>query len=640
MILYFADNEVPEGIGSTVLKSMAEAISRFVERIRLEDAMRRSEARFEIANETFQLLVENSPFGIYTVDADFRVAQMNINTQNGAFKNVRPAIGADFSQAMHTLWSPDVAKEVVSHFRKTLDTGEPYYSPRFTNTRHDIGVAESYEWELHRIRLPDGRWGVVCYYYDSTALRKAQESLQLSEERLRLAVEVGQLGTWDWNLLSDEIVWSDEHYRLQGYEPGEVEASFEAWVSRVHPDDRDHVLAAVQTAKAQKRDYVQEYRVRFPDGVVRWCAARGRFYYDRDGKAVRMLGHIRDITAQKNSQEQLILLLREVNHRSKNLLAQVQAIAMLTAKGNPSDFAAKFSERLQGLSAAQDLLVKSGWKEVSIRAIFLSQLSGISDLIGTRVRLQGPELELAAGAVQSMAMAAHELATNAMKYGALSNNSGGVDVAWSVVEQEAGPVLKISWVEHGGPKVSPPGRTGFGTRVLRNVVQDALDATVQMDYRPEGLSWSLECQARNALSSDVQRVGKSEIRSAEPAALGKTVLIVEDEPLIALELKEILSDSGYAVWGPANSVASATALLTESDPDCAVLDVHLGGETSEAVAQRLQAAGTPFVILSGYSTEQLPSAYRGAPSLSKPLEPRQLLAELRKMLEARTYARS
>jgi signal transduction histidine kinase len=133
--------------------------------------------------QTFSQLVERAPFGIYVVDSQLRIAHMNIGSQRGTFGNVHPVIGRDFSEAMRILWSEPVAAGIITAFRRTLDTGEPYFSPRFTNPRADVGRTESYEWELHRIVLPDGQYGVVCYYFDSTELRNAEEALRNADRR-------------------------------------------------------------------------------------------------------------------------------------------------------------------------------------------------------------------------------------------------------------------------------------------------------------------------------------------------------------------------------------------------------------------------------------------------------------------------
>ena len=142
-----------------------------------EEAVRRSQ-------KIFHELIERSPFGTYVIDSQFRIAIMNTSSQAGAFCNVQPLIGRDFAEAMHTLWPDEVAEEIIGHFRNTLDTGNPYYSRDFINPRNDVEIVEAYEWELHRIALPDGQNGVICYYYDSTKLRQAEAAVRESERRL------------------------------------------------------------------------------------------------------------------------------------------------------------------------------------------------------------------------------------------------------------------------------------------------------------------------------------------------------------------------------------------------------------------------------------------------------------------------
>ena len=146
------------------------------ERKHAEQVIRRNE-------QTFANLIEHAPFGIYAVDAHLRVTHMNRGSREGAFRNVRTVIGSDLGDVMRVLWPQAVASEVVSAFRHTLDTGEPYLSSRFVNPRADVQATESYEWELHPIVLPDGQRGVVCYYFDSTRLRNAEEELREADRR-------------------------------------------------------------------------------------------------------------------------------------------------------------------------------------------------------------------------------------------------------------------------------------------------------------------------------------------------------------------------------------------------------------------------------------------------------------------------
>ena len=148
------------------------------ERKKAEEAIRQNE-------QTFLKLIESSPFGIYVVNSQFRIEHMNKGSQNGAFRNVRPVIGRDFSEAMHILWPETIASEILSHFRQTLETGKPYYSPPFVKPRHDVKIVEAYEWELQRTKLPNGEFGVICYYYDSTKLRETERKLNEAQAQLK-----------------------------------------------------------------------------------------------------------------------------------------------------------------------------------------------------------------------------------------------------------------------------------------------------------------------------------------------------------------------------------------------------------------------------------------------------------------------
>ena len=206
---------------------------------------------------------------------------------------------------------------------------------------------------------------------------------------------------------------------------------------------------------------------------------------------------LRDITERKRHEEHAQLLMREVNHRAKNMLAVVQSIARQTAATNPDEFMARFGERIQALSKSQDLLVQTEWKGVDMAALVQSQLAHFEDLIGTRIELTGPPLSISASAAQTIGMALHELCTNAGKYGALSNRDGRLEVSWSLEcagkEEEA---FAMSWREVGGPPVSIPARLGFGSTVIRRLAKENLDAQVDLDFAASGLSWRLRCLAK------------------------------------------------------------------------------------------------------------------------------------------------
>ena len=185
-------------------------------------------------------------------------------------------------------------------------------------------------------------------------------------------------------------------------------------------------------------------------------------------------------------------MMYEVNHRAKNLLAVVQAVARQTAKtGDPGTFIERLSDRIAGLAASQDLLVSKEWKGIEIADLVRAQLSGFWDQMGMRISLDGPELQLLPAAAQSIGMALHELATNASKYGSLSNPMGTVKITWEVLGENR-DIFSMSWIELGGPVVSPTTSQGFGQKVIIQMVQSSLNGSAEIDYLPSGLVWRLQ----------------------------------------------------------------------------------------------------------------------------------------------------
>jgi two-component sensor histidine kinase len=200
-----------------------------------------------------------------------------------------------------------------------------------------------------------------------------------------------------------------------------------------------------------------------------------------------------DLIERALAGEHTQLLLREVSHRAKNILAVVQSMARQTAAGaDPETFAEQFSGRLASLAASQELLIKGSERGVELDELVRIQIAHLRDLIGTRIALNGPVIRLAAGAAQTIGMALHELCTNAVKYGALSGDRGLVTVAWSVTDEAEGACFVMNWHERDGPQVQQPECRGFGHSVVVRMVEHALDAEVVLDYQPEGLFWQLK----------------------------------------------------------------------------------------------------------------------------------------------------
>jgi PAS domain S-box-containing protein len=282
--------------------------------------------------------------------------------------------------------------------------------------------------------------------------------------------------------------------RIVGYSPNEL-------ISRsvqdiTHPDDLAFSLAHIEQLRTGKIDgYKLEKRYVRKDGVPVWVHITGTAVRRNDGSIDYFVAVIQDISERKQHEEREHLLIREINHRAKNMLSVVDAIAHQTATRNPEDFLERFSERIRALSANQDLLVRSEWKGIDVEDLVRAQLAHFADLVGTRIAMHGPKLQLNPACAQAIGLALHELGTNAGKYGALSTDRGRVDVCWN----SADDTFTMSWTEREGPPVSTPVRRGFGTTVIERMAESSLGGTVDLDYAPSGLTWRLTCPLGNAL---------------------------------------------------------------------------------------------------------------------------------------------
>jgi PAS domain S-box-containing protein len=221
------------------------------------------------------------------------------------------------------------------------------------------------------------------------------------------------------------------------------------------------------------------------------------------GSIYRLIAFNHDITERKAYEKHLHLLMREVNHRAKNLLAVVQAVVRQTAgEVDPKLFEARLNERIAALAASHDLLVKNEWRGVDTGTLVETQLAHFKDLIGTRVILRGPPALLRPEAAQALGMALHELATNAGKYGALSCRGGSVHVEWEIAANGRGPYFKIRWIERGGPPPKQPERQGFGQKVMVQMAEYALEGKVSLTYPASGLVWELAAPVERAIENE------------------------------------------------------------------------------------------------------------------------------------------
>lgn len=330
------------------------------------------------------------------------------------------------------------------------------------------------------------------------AMHRRNETLAASEaqrrveaklaERLSFALDAGRMGSWALNIDSRDYEASELCKANYGRHPHE-DFGFADLVASIHEADRDRMTHAMETAIQDGSDYDIEYRVIWPDGQVRWVHARGRAdAIVPGGSAKRMAGISLDITDRRRAEERQRLMLNELNHRVKNTLATVQSIAFQTLRTarTPAEFREAFEARLLALSETHNLLTRENWEGAALRAIVDSELEALGG-VGRAVVMPGAEVHLSPKAAVAVGMGIHELATNAMKYGALSVSRGLVTVHWEVRDG----VLELDWAESDGPRVEAPQRRGFGSRLLEKGLAAELGGSVELMYREQGLTCAM-----------------------------------------------------------------------------------------------------------------------------------------------------
>jgi len=280
---------------------------------------------------------------------------------------------------------------------------------------------------------------------------------------------------------------NDRLAEMLGYSAEEVEGRL--LDDFTHPEDTPRGRTALEALKSGAADeYDLEKRYLCKDGGLVWGHTTVSCVRDPEGGLSYLIKIIQDITDRKELDENRQMLMREVNHRGKNLLSVVKVIARQTARRSPENFIEAFGERLQALAANQDILVNNGWQKIELDALVRGQLEHF-EAISERVTVAGPPVKVSAHAAQAIGMAIHELATNAAKYGSLSNDIGRVVIGWSIEQGE----FSMSWREQDGPAVSAPTSHGFGTTVIDKLTASSLSADVKLAYAPTGLVWTVSC---------------------------------------------------------------------------------------------------------------------------------------------------
>jgi two-component sensor histidine kinase/CheY-like chemotaxis protein len=339
-----------------------------------------------------------------------------------------------------------------------------------------------------------------------------------------------------------------------------------------------------------------------------------------------------DILERNQARQTEQLLVEELNHRVKNTLASVQAIVQHTLRSakDPAHFASSFSGRIQSMARAHSLLTSTVWKGADLRDVIRDQLQ-LGPIDQSRLTAWGPPVRMPPQMVQHVALMLHELGTNSAKYGALSRAQGRVTINWSVEDM----LLRLKWVEQGGPPVSAPIKRGFGSTLIEQSARSE-GGEAHMSVGARGIAWDItvplpaNVPLLESATHSLVNVGASDHATAAPAAepppllSGRRFLVVEDEPLVSMDLVAGLEEEGAEVVGPAGTPEEALELIDASAIDAALLDGNLRGRPVDNIAAALTRRQIPFVYVTGYDRQSLPQGFGEASILSKPFSREQL----------------
>lgn len=361
------------------------------------------------------------------------------------------------------------------------------------------------------VRELDGRTiGYAVVAHDVTEREHAARELRDAMARTSLALDAGRMGTFEIDFTTRVCSWSDQVYAIHGLDRATFEPTLESFYQLVDPEDHSRLDDCLETARRDGA-FDLELRVRHQNGMYVWLHSRGLVRFDAQGKPQTLFGVIADITERKEAERKQQLLIGELNHRVRNTLATVQAIASQTLRRakSPEDFVPSFSERIQALSRAHTLLTRTAWQGTELNALVHEQLMlGSAD----RIRCDGPSVSLEPQTALQLALVLHELGTNARKYGSLSAPQGSVTVDWSIEQcsRGRGRILEIVWMERGGPPVAPPSTTGFGTLLIERSLQQSQGASSRISFDPEGVTCTISLPLSRSEAPPHRSIGTPE----------------------------------------------------------------------------------------------------------------------------------
>lgn len=421
-----------------------------------------------------------------------------------------------------------------------------------------------------------------------------------------------------------------------------------AQMIREHPRFRETAIIFISAIHLSELDSLKGYELGGVDYVPvpvvpAVLRAKVRVFVDLHRKT-RELARMNDALEQRVAQrtadleaaiERQELLAREVDHRARNALAVIQSIVSLTPVRSAEQFAEAVKGRIRAMASAHTLLSDTRWRGADLLRLVNEELAPYRHIAPVEVR--GRAIDIMPTVAQSLALALHEMATNAAKYGALAEAGGGLKVSWRLTDTE----LEFDWDERAARPIRAPEKAGFGARVIQSSVEGQLSGRVEREWREDGLLMRLAIPRRHFAEIEDAEAQQAAPAPAQrrPQPIGdRRILVLEDEPLVAMMMTRLVGEMGARIVGPFASVGEAASGL-DGDIDAALLDVSVGGELAYPLAEELRRRGTPLVFVTGYQASSIDPRFAGAPVLTKPVEPDELSAALAGVLAERRLER-
>jgi PAS domain S-box-containing protein len=594
----------------------------------------RAPARVEAALEwsvsmTGTELLEALPVAVYTTDAQGRISYFN--EAAAELWGHRPQLGSDQWCGSWRLYWPD--GRPLPHdecpMAVTLKEGRPVRGLDAIAERPD-GTRVHFLPYPTPLRDTSGQLiGAINLLVDVTERHQSE----LESARLATIVASSDDAIISKTLDGQITSWNAGAARIFGYKAEEMigQPITRIIPPELHPQERQ-ILA--QLRRGEHIDHYETVRVA-KDGRLIEISLTVSPLRDKSGNVIGASKVGRDITERKQADKLQRLLMDELSHRVKNTIATIQAIASqsLRRAKNPSDFVSSFSGRVQALARAHDLLTQTKLQGADILDLVREQVL-LDTADDNRISCSGPAFMIDATSSLHLALVLHELATNARKYGALSIPNGRLSVEWKM-KTNGNRTLVLEWKESGVPKVTAPKERGFGSALIEQTLS-ALGGEVSMDYGAEGLSGRLtiplpqEVRPRIGQSTEYANIASQtsflRIQSPQPPLRSKRIIIIEDEPLVAMDVESSLTAAGCEVIGSAGTLDKARSLITHAEYDAALVDANLGGHPVDELAAALTQKNIPFAFVTGYGREGIPRGFRDAVLLKKPFSQDQLLA--------------